>query len=90
MGSIEGGTTMQKHERAITITLIILFLLIMFLISNLIYRNNLIEEQQQKITDLEIELDSAKEIIDKQQLQIRDYEIIFNNLTIQDRLEVGK
>lgn len=52
---------MQKHERAITITLIIFFLLIMFLISNLIYRNNLIEEQKQKITDLQIELDSEKE-----------------------------
>ena len=52
---------MQKHERAITITLIILFLLIMFLISNLIYRNNLIEEQKDKITDLQIELDSEKE-----------------------------
>ena len=61
MGSIEGGSTMQKHERAITITLIILFLLIMFLISNLIYRNNLIEEQKDKITNLEIELDSEKE-----------------------------
>lgn len=52
---------MQKHERAITITLIILFLLIMFLISNLIYRNNLIEEQKDKITNLQIELDSEKE-----------------------------
>lgn len=56
---------MQKHERAITITLIILFLLIMFLISNLIYRDNLIEEQKQKITDLEIELDSEKMLIIK-------------------------
>ena len=53
---------MQKHERAITITLIILFLLIMFLISNISYRNNLIEEQKQKITDLQIELDNQKEI----------------------------
>ena len=52
---------MQKHERAITITLIIFFILIMFLIANITYRNNLIEEQQQKITDLEIELDSEKE-----------------------------
>lgn len=52
---------MQKHERAITITLIILFLLIMFLIGNITYRNNLIEEQKDKITDLEIELDSEKE-----------------------------
>ena len=53
---------MQKHERAITITLIILFLLILFLISNLIYRNNLIEKQKDKITNLQIELDNQKEI----------------------------
>ena len=52
---------MQKHERAIVITLIILFLLIMFLIANISYRNNLIEEQKDKITNLEIELDSEKE-----------------------------
>ena len=52
---------MQKHERAITITLIIFFLLIMFLIANINYRNNLIEEQKDKITDLQIELDSEKE-----------------------------
>ena len=50
---------MQKHER--TITLIIFFLLIMFLIANISYRNNLIEEQKDKITDLQIELDSEKE-----------------------------
>lgn len=60
---------MQKHERAITITLIILFLLIMFLIANITYRNNLIEEQQQKITDLEIELDNQKEITYQLQLK---------------------
>ena len=47
-------------------------------------------KQEDKIINLQIELDNAKEIIDKQNLQIRDYEIIFNNLTIQDRLEVGK
>ena len=52
---------MQKHERALTITLIILFLLIMFLIGNISHRNNLIEEQKDKITDLQIELDSEKE-----------------------------
>lgn len=52
---------MQKHERAITITIVILFLLIMFLISNLIYRNDLIEQQKDIIVDLQIELDSEKE-----------------------------
>ena len=52
---------MQKHERTLTITIIILFLLIMFLIANISYRNNLIEEKKDKITNLEIELDSEKE-----------------------------
>ena len=40
---------------------IILLLTIFFLCSNITYRNNLIEEQKQKITDLQIELDSEKE-----------------------------
>ena len=69
MGFVKGGKTMQKHERAITITLIIFFLLIMFLISNLIYRNNLIEEQKEKITNLQIELDSEKERVYQLELE---------------------
>ena len=40
---------------------IILLLTIFFLCSNISYRNNLIEEQKDKITDLQIELDSEKE-----------------------------
>ena len=40
---------------------IILLLTIFFLCSNITYRNNLIEEQKDKITNLEIELDSEKE-----------------------------
>lgn len=56
---------MQKHERAITITLIILFLLIMFLIANITYRNNLIEEQKQKITNLQIELEKKRSVLNE-------------------------
>ena len=41
---------------------IILLLTIFFLCSNISYRNNLIEEQKNKITDLQIELDNQKEI----------------------------
>lgn len=52
---------MQKYEKPLTIALIISFLLIMFLISNIEYRNNLIEDQENKIIDLQIELDSEKE-----------------------------
>ena len=81
---------MQKHERELIIALIIFFLLTIFLFANIEYRNKTILEQEDKILNLQLELDNAKEVIDKQHLQIRDYEIIFNNLTIQDRLEVGK
>ena len=61
---------MQKHERAMAITLIILFLLIMFLIGNISYRNNLIKEQRDKITNLQIELDNEKEITHQQRLEL--------------------
>ena len=81
---------MNKHTRELIIALIIFFLLTIILFANIEYRNKTILEQEDKIINLQIELDNAKEIIDKQNLQIRDYEIIFNNLTIQDRLEVGK
>lgn len=61
---------MQKYERVLTMTVIILFLLIMFLLVNITYRNSLIEEQQQKITDLQIELDNEKEITHQQRLKL--------------------
>ena len=81
---------MNRYTRTVIIYIIITFLLIMFLLVNIAYRNKTILEQEDKIINLQIELDNAKEIIDKQQLQIRDYEIIFNNLTIEERMEVGK
>lgn len=52
---------MQKYEKPLTIALIISFLLIMFLISNIEYRNQKILDQENKIIDLQIELDSEKE-----------------------------
>lgn len=60
---------MQKYEKALTMTVIILFLLIMFLIANITYRNNLIEEQKEKITNLQIELDSEKERVYQLELE---------------------
>lgn len=81
---------MNKHTRELIIALIIFFLLTIFLFANIEYRNKTILKQEDKIINLQIELDNAKEIIDKQQLQIRDYEIIFNNLTIEDRMKVRK
>ena len=81
---------MNKHTRELIIALIIFFLITIFLFANIEYRNKTILEQEDKIINLQIELDNAKEIIDKQHLQIRDYEIIFNNLTIEQRREIGK
>jgi len=52
---------MQKYEKPLAIALIISFLLIMFLLANITYRNELIEDQENKIIDLQIELDSEKE-----------------------------
>ena len=52
---------MQKYEKTLTIALIISYLLIMFLISNIEYRNQKILDQKNKIIDLQIELDSEKE-----------------------------
>ena len=48
-------------SRYSTLVIIMMFVLIVFLFANISYRNNLIEEQQQKITNLQIELDSEKE-----------------------------
>lgn len=81
---------MNKHTRELIIALIIFFLITIFLFANIEYRNKTILEQEDKIINLQIELDNAKEIIDKQHLQLLDYEIIFNNLTIEERMEVGK
>ena len=52
---------MQKHTRELIIALIIFFLLTIFLIANIEYRNKTILEQEDKIINLQIELDSEKE-----------------------------
>ena len=51
---------------------------------------NKMHEQENKIIDLYIELDNAKEIIDKQQIQIKDYEYRLNAIDIRDRLEAAE
>lgn len=48
-------------SRYSTLVIIMMFVLIVFLFANISYRNNLIEEQKDKITNLQIELDSEKE-----------------------------
>ena len=77
-------------NRYSTLVILIMFILIAILFANLKHKTEELLEQEDKIINLQIELDNAKEIIDKQNLQIRDYEIIFNNLTIEQRREIGK
>ena len=87
MGFVKGGTQMNRYN---TLVILIMFILIAILFANLKHKTEELLEQEDKIINLQIELDNAKEIIDKQHLQLLDYEIIFNNLTIEERMEVGK
>lgn len=77
-------------NRYSTLVILIMFILIAILFANLKHKTEELLEQEDKIINLQIELDNAKEIIDKQHLQLLDYEIIFNNLTIEDRMKVRK
>ena len=81
---------MKKYERTLTITVIILFVINIFMFALLENKKQEILKQEDKILNLQLELDNAKEVIDKQHLELINYEVLFNNLTIQDRLEVGK
>lgn len=87
MGFVKGGTQMNRYN---ILVILIMFILIAILFANLKHKTEELLEQEDKIINLQIELDNAKEIIDKQHLQLLDYEIIFNNLTIEERMEAGK
>lgn len=69
MGFVKGGTQMNKHTRELIIALIIFFLITIFLFANIEYRNKTILEQENKIIDLQIELDNQKEITHQIELE---------------------
>ena len=77
-------------QRTLITTVTVLFVINIFMFALIENKKQEILKQEDKIINLQIELDNAKEIIDKQHLQLLDYEIIFNNLTIEERMEVGK
>ena len=77
-------------QRTLTLTIIILFIINIFMFALLENKKQETLKQEDKILNLQLELDNAKEVIDKQHLELINYEVLFNNLTIQDRLEVGK
>lgn len=77
-------------QRTLTLTIIILFIINIFMFALLENKKQEILKQEDKILNLQLELDNAKEVIDKQHLELINYEVLFNNLTIQDRLEAGE
>lgn len=77
--------------KKIFITIVIIIFIVCITITILAVANlNKMHEQENKIIDLYIELDNAKEIIDKQQIQIKDYEYRLNAIDIRDRLEAAE
>lgn len=81
---------MKKYERTLTLTIILLFIINIFMFALLENKKQEILKQEDKILNLQLELDNAKEVIDKQHLELINYEVLFNNLTIQDRMEAAK
>ena len=77
--------------KKIFITIVIIIFIVCITITILAVANlNKMHEQENKIIDLYIELDNAKEIIDKQQIKIKDYEHRLNAIDIRDRLEAAE
>lgn len=72
-------------QKTLTISIIILFIINIFMFALIENKKQKILKQEDKILNLQLELDNAKEIINKQHLEIINYEVLFNNLTIQDR-----
>lgn len=60
--------------------IIFLFGILMNLLGKILYQEN-------KIFDLQVELDSEKEVVYQQKLQLNSYEEQFNRITIEERRE---
>lgn len=77
-------------KRILTTIAVIVFIVCITITIQAIANLNKMHEQENKIIDLYIELDNAKEIIDKQQIKIKDYEHRLNAIDIRDRLEAAE
>lgn len=60
--------------------IIFLFGILMNLLGKILYQEN-------RIFDLQVELDSEKEVVYQQKLQLNNYEEQFNRITIEERRE---
>ena len=75
----------NKLITKIYITLSVLIIIFLFgiamnLIGKILYQEN-------RIFDLQVELDSEKEVVYQQKLQLNSYEEQFNRITIEERRE---
>lgn len=75
----------NKLITKIYITLSVLIIIFLFgiamnLLGKILYQEN-------RIFDLQVELDSEKEIVYQQKLQLNNYEEQFNRITIEERRE---
>lgn len=77
-------------KKILTTIAIIIFIVCITITILAVANLNKMHEQENKIIDLYIELDNAKEIIDKQQQKIKDYEYRLNKIDIDDRLEAAE
>lgn len=77
-------------KKILKIIAIIVFIVCITITIKAVASLNKMEDQEDKITNLYIELDNAKEIIDKQQQKIKDYEYRLNKIDIDDRLEAAE
>ena len=77
-------------KKILTTIAIIIFIVCITITILAVANLNKMHEQENKIIDLYIELDNAKEIIDKQQLQIKNYEYRLNAIDLRDRLEAAE
>lgn len=77
-------------KKILKIIAIIIFIVCITVTIKAVASLNKMEDQEDKIINLYIELDNAKEIIDKQQQKIKDYEYRLNKIDIDDRLEAAE
>lgn len=75
----------NKLITKIYITLLVLIIIFLFgILMNLLGK---ILYQENRIFDLQLELDSEKEVVYQQKLQLNSYEEQFNRITIEERRE---
>ena len=78
---------MYETEKKIKTAFIILVLFLLGMYIGLAIDYLEIQNKENKIFELQVDLDSKKEVIHRQKLQLNSYEEQFNRITIEERRE---